>query len=79
MWIGASDTASEGTFIWDSTGKLMVPGYVGWHSGNPQSSCGTSTWDCAVYTTYKTLPDWVDTTCSDEWGGICELQPSSNA
>lgn len=76
LWLGASDTASEGQFIWDSTGKKMVPGYVGWYPGYPQSACGTSTFDCAVYNTYQTLPAWVDDFCSDKLGGICELQPN---
>ncbi len=77
MWIGASDTASEGTWVWDSTGKPMSPGYMAWAPGRPYSSCGTS-YDCAIYsyTDIITLSEWFDVPCSSSaGGGICELQP----
>lgn len=75
MWVGASDTASEGNYVWDSTGKKMVPGYVGWYNGYPVYTCSDGAADCALYNTYATLPAWIDYQCTGKWGGICESQP----
>ncbi len=85
MWIGLSDTTSEGTWLWDSTGKKMSPGYVGWIPSRPISTgvacCSTCepNYDCAYYGKYTSLPAWHDETCSNNHGGICELQPSSSS
>lgn len=77
MWVGASDSASEGSFVWDSTEEKMVPGYVGWHPGYPTCECGNAANDCVMYETYSTGSAWRDYDCSARWGGICESQPSS--
>ena len=81
LWIGASDTASEGIFIWDSTGKNMAPGYQGWIAGRPYANCGDPSADCALYTTGSgsSLPKWIDLPCTNTYGGICELQPSNSS
>jgi len=80
-----SDTDSEGRFVWNSTGKPMSPGYIGWAPGRPYST-GDCTYsctqylalDCAAYSTFSALPAWTDEVCSFRNGGICELQPSSS-
>ena len=33
-WIGASDTATEGTFVWEATGGPVT--YFNWDTINPQ-------------------------------------------
>ncbi len=77
IWIGASDSVSEGAWIWDSTGKPMSPGYQGWLPGRPESTCaGGSNYDCALYRYgSSSLPMWDDFPCTNTFGGICELQP----
>ncbi len=75
LWIGASDTASEGSFIWDSTGRKMSPGYQSWAPGHPFSSCGDTSADCAAYNIASAIPAWIDLPCANAYGGICELQP----
>jgi len=79
LWIGASDTSKEGTFIWDDSGKALTPGYQGWLPGHPYSSCGNSTADCAAYNISSSLPAWGDFPCTSSYGGVCELQPANNA
>ncbi len=83
LWIGASDTASKGTWIWDSTGNKMSPGYQGWLPARPFSSCSVySSYDCAIYhyDGTGTIPMWGDVPCTVLYsGGICELQPSNSS
>ncbi len=81
LWIGASDTASEATFVWDSTGEKLSPGYTGWVPGHPYSAgCSGNTSDCVIYHyTHDLLPAWEDYPCSSLYGGICELQPSNSS
>jgi len=80
LWLGASDTTSEGTYVWDSTGKPMSPGYQGWGPGGPVSDCRGSSYDCLVYSrSYTTLPAWYEGVCTTLLGGICELQPSNSS
>ena len=76
FWIGAKDESSEGIFVWNSTGKNLSPGYQGWSPGYPISLCATNKYDCVVITTSYQFPAWIDTSCSSNFGGICELQPT---
>jgi len=79
LWIGLSDTASEANFIWDSTGKKLSPGYMGFAPGYPLSSCANDTSDCVAYDVSNGLPAWKDISCTSNYGGICELQPSNSS
>lgn len=80
LWIGASDSFlegyREGTFVWESTGKNMSPGYQGWAPGYPLTNCVTENYDCVMITVTYPFPAWIDTSCSSNFGGICELQPT---
>jgi len=73
IWIGLSETVGEGTFIWDSTGKRLSPGYQAWYPGEPTSDCSGDYYACVYYG--GTFPGWVDGLCGYAIGGICELQP----
>jgi len=77
LWIGASDTVSEDTWVWESTGKNLSPGYMGWVPGFPTSTCSNNTSDCVGYYIGSTLPAWIDFSCTYSYGGICELQPEN--
>ena len=70
MWIGASDVANEGNWIWDNGGRPLVPGYVNWVGGGP-SDVGNE--DCLQY--WENKFQWNDRPCSTLMGGICEAQP----
>ncbi len=76
--MGLSDSAKEGNFVWDSTGKNFTPGYMGWAKSDPvYSSCaGSTNANCVVYDTSTALPAWIDANCDAPYGGISELQPS---
>ncbi len=89
LCIGASDSFlegyREGTFVWESTGKNMSPGYQGWAPGYPLTNCVTEKYDCMSndYCNISILHGcmdmdfaWIDTSCSSNFGGICELQPT---
>lgn len=78
--MGLSDSAKEGNFVWDSTGKNLSPGYMGWAEGHPvYSSCGGSFTNCVSYDTSTALPAWIDANCDALYGGICELQPTNSS
>ncbi len=80
LWIGLSDIVSEKNFVWDSTGKKLSPGYMGWARLHPTNvNCGGDTLDCVAYNISNTLPAWVDRPCASNFSGICELQPANSS
>jgi hypothetical protein len=87
-WIGASDTAREGTWVWavdeqafwqgaGATGAPVEGAYANWNSTEPN---GGTTTNCA-----RALPDsfgspvpdapWADLPCTMALGAICEAYP----
>jgi len=52
---------------------------MSWAPGYPLSICASNTSDCMAYTIDNGLPAWVDFNCTSNYGGICELQPSSSS
>jgi hypothetical protein len=38
LWLGTTDIAQEGTFIWQSSGKAV--NYTNWYSPNPDGGTG---------------------------------------
>ena len=75
IWIGATDTASEGTWVWDNgTGDNFTSSSV-WPSDNTTrmfcSSEPNNSGDCAQI--YQSSGCWDDTTCSSTKLGIIEF------
>ena len=60
-YIGLSDRASEGSFVW-ADGE-PVGSYTHWASGEPNSFAGSNE-DCAAYHFYFESGQWADISCS---------------
>lgn len=74
-WIGATDIATEGTFLWDTTGESLV--YTNWRSGEPNDG-GIQGEDCAIIEGDSATQTWDDRECSAQvnanviYGYVCE-------
>ena len=64
-WIGLTDTASEGNFVWGSSGA--VPLYTNWNSGEPNDYGAGE--DC---TELRTDGTWNDMPCTSLFQAVCE-------
>ncbi|XP_046332048.2 perlucin-like [Haliotis rufescens] len=68
-YIGGSDLAREGTFLWEG-GRPLSGGYQNWASGQPDNYKGDE--DCLVI--WKAFGyRWNDATCSHKHNFICEI------
>nr|XP_015193396.1 PREDICTED: CD209 antigen-like protein E isoform X1 [Lepisosteus oculatus] len=68
-WIGLTDTAEEGTFLWVD-GSRDTRGF--WDSGQPNDPNGNH--DCvAIYPRSSSLNAWNDIPCSASRSWICEV------
>ncbi|CAL1532081.1 unnamed protein product [Lymnaea stagnalis] len=75
MWIGASDAAVEGTWLWDDGGDVATELSVFWTDGEPKTKMGYE--DCAqieviygdtgLYYNYGTIAK----DCNDPYGFLC--------
>lgn len=71
VWIGGTDAASEGTFVW-TNGQPWS--FASWKDGFPVDPTGTR--DCAVLvTTTGDLPVFDCRRCTEKHGYICESVP----
>ena len=85
-FIGATDSASEGDWYWESGGQFWAGGepsppapapggsasdYANWNSGEPNDAGGAE--DCAVYTYQSSVWAWNDVDCNGGFNGIYEL------
>lgn len=71
FWIGASDLAREGSFVWMGTGKPVA--YSNWRSSEPNDGNGNE--DCVVIAyrpSVKYWWNWNDFNCSEGISFICE-------
>ena len=46
-WVGGSDLATEGEFIWDHSGEKMADGFTKWHAMTNEPS-GIPGEDCVI-------------------------------
>jgi cysteine-rich repeat protein len=71
VWLGASDTATEGTYAW-STGEAF--GFTAWATGEPDGAAA-ATEDCVAMRS----DGWYDLACTgggpQSNGYICEVEP----
>jgi len=86
-WIGASDSALEGTWTWadrgdafwsgDGTGSALNGAYANWNSNEPN---GGEQSDCARVLPAGGSPGltapWADLECTDTRGALCEGPPA---
>lgn len=71
LWIGASDWAKEGTFVWHDTGAAV--GFAKWLRGMPDNKHGMENcvhlwWEPAK----KIKWEWNDVVCHSRRGFVCE-------
>ncbi|XP_058834251.1 perlucin-like [Topomyia yanbarensis] len=65
FWIGATDLAEEGTFIWTGTGEQLT--YTNWRRGEPNDENGSE--DClqlAYIPEYEYIWSWNDNVCAEQ-------------
>ena len=70
MWLGGTDQASEGNFIWVSSGAPFA--YTNWYPGDPDGSTGQ---DCALLG-YHGTNQWIDDIChelTNQIATLCEI------
>ncbi len=68
-WIGLTDLADEGTFVWVDGSPL---GYRNWDHNEPNDfGVGAGTENCVHYNTERS-PDWNDEGCGSALGALCE-------
>ena len=73
-WIGLSDSANEGDWMWTDGTQLDSDGYKNWGYNQPDNKNNNE--DCVVIRIRKSDPDhygkWHDRPCSEEKKYICE-------
>lgn len=70
MWLGASDSAVEGTFVWVDTAPVV---YNNWRAGEPNDNGAAGAGeDCAVIEGDTAANEWDDRTCTNTHPVICE-------
>ncbi len=72
MWTSGTDSATEGKWVWESTGSNLVPGYANWADGEPDDK-GVGGEDC-LHTNLLSngRRGWNDRPCGDGLDAICE-------
>ncbi|EFX79505.1 hypothetical protein DAPPUDRAFT_225009 [Daphnia pulex] len=71
FWTSGSDVYSEGTWVWESTGARIYPGYANWATYEPNNNENSE--DCLMI-----LNGWYDYTCASTFDAICEVHPPNN-
>lgn len=66
-WLGATDAAKEGTWIWEHNKQPVPMGNPFWHIGEPSTS---TTYNCAyLHASYSHR--WFDIACTSSAKAIC--------
>ncbi|KAG7175832.1 C-type lectin-like 7 [Homarus americanus] len=66
-WLGASDAAKEGSWLWEHNKGQVPMGVPYWHYGEPNNG---NTYNCAIlHVSYNHR--WVDVPCTSKYMTIC--------
>ena len=68
LWLGVTDVAQEGVFVWDHNGKQLT--YSDWDTNQPNN------WGDQDYVDYKFGYGWQDDKSFRNYGAICEYKTS---
>jgi len=66
VWIGGTDAALEGTWVWSPSGTPLS--YTNWWSGEPNNVGGNE--DCL--SVFYDVGGWYDNRCSHELKYVCQ-------
>lgn len=69
MWLGGTDEASEGHYVWASSGAPLT--FSNWYPGDPD---GALIQNCI--TMWQDKGEWIDDSCSDVGNKVktlCEI------
>ncbi|XP_045190001.2 perlucin-like [Mercenaria mercenaria] len=67
FWLGASDMAAEGSWVWNKTGSSVS--YTNWKDGEPNNANGGE--DCLTIT-FSDSFRWNDNNCNNKFNFVCE-------
>ena len=70
MWLGASDIAEEGVFIWNRSKKKIDDIYTAWNRGEPNGNVRENCIALQVHGAYK----WNDSYCHYAFSYLCEKE-----
>ncbi|XP_061181229.1 perlucin-like [Saccostrea echinata] len=71
FWIGATDIAETGTFIWEGTQVRLDAGFTNYRGGSPDNGGDDSDEHC-MEMTYDYNYEWNDNQCDNKFYPICE-------
>ena len=68
VWIGGTDAASEGTWVWSPFNTPLS--YTNWYPGEPNNSGGAE--DCLHFNTHNAPGKWNDKNCTRTMKYVCQ-------
>ena len=69
LWLGVTDVAQEGVYVWDENGKQLT--YYDWDGGQPNNLGGNQD-----YVNYRFGYGWHDAEYDRTHGAICQYNTS---
>ena len=71
VWIGGTDAASEGTWVWSPSSTPLS--YTNWHPGQPSNSGGNQ--NCLSFNWGSPAGKWDDDQCWPKRKYVCQTPP----
>ena len=70
-WIGLTDLAYEGRFIWQHSYKPLGGGWANWYPNEPNDAGGSE--DCVLMFNNGTSWGWNDSACNGSRHALCQF------
>merc|ERR1712039_1004061 len=74
LWLGASDSIREGTWVWETSRKLVDDGFSAWLPGEPNDKGGE---DCMSINYYAPPGGYGDAPCDARQPFVCQKDIST--